>query len=237
MADQVTVIPALAVHGTSRLPAVEVENYNVEIKDDEGFVGDRACKGAFRVFIENWRKPLRDLGHDPLGDEPSGVLTKKRLDALLSTGDLEAAGIVHGAIESFAQELALVTRRFLKLKAWKEVERLIIGGGFSGSRVGELAIGRAAVILKADKIKIDIYIIRNDPDEAGLLGAVHLAPAWMFKAHDAILAVDIGGTNIRAGIVRLNLTRAPDLSKAQVGKFELWRHGDEKLNRDDAVEG
>ena len=30
--------------------------------------------------------------------------------------------------------------------------------------------------------------IRNDPDEAGLLGAAHLAPAWMFKAHDAILA-------------------------------------------------
>ena len=229
-------MPALSAHGTSRLPAVDVENYNVEIKDDEGFIGDRACKGAFRVFIENWRKPLRDLGHDPLGDEPSGALTKKRLDALLSNGDLEAAGIVHGAIESFAQELALVMRRFLKLKAWRDVERLIIGGGFSGSRVGELAIGRAAVILKADKIKIDIEIIRKDPDEAGLLGAVHLAPAWMFKAHDAILAVDIGGTNIRAGIVQLNLKRAPDLSKAQVGKFELWRHGEEKLKRDDAVE-
>jgi hypothetical protein len=237
MADQAPVMPALAAHGASRLPAVEVENYNVEIKDDEGFVGDRASKGAFRTFIENWRKPLRELGHDPFGDEPSGVLTKKRLDALLSDGDLEAAGIVHGAIESFAQELALVTRRFLKLKAWKDIERLIIGGGFSGSRVGELAIGRASVILKADKIKIDIDIIRNDPDEAGLLGAVHLAPAWMFKAHDAILAVDIRGTNIRAGIVLLNLKRAPDLSKAQVGKFELWRHGDEKLNRDDAVEG
>jgi hypothetical protein len=129
------------------------------------------------------------------------------------------------------------SRAVFKLKVWKDIERLIIGGGFSGSRVGELAIGRASVILKADKIKIDIDIIRNDPDEAGLLGAVHLAPAWMFKAHDAILAVDIGGTNIRAGIVLLNLKRAPDLSKAQVGKFELWRHGDEKLNRDDAVEG
>jgi len=42
--------------------------------------------------------------------------------------------------------------------------------------------------------------IRHDPDEAGLLGAVHLARAWIFKAHDAILAVDIGGTNIRVGI-------------------------------------
>jgi predicted NBD/HSP70 family sugar kinase len=59
----------------------------------------------------------------------------------------------------------------------------------------------------------------------------------LFGPHDAILAVDIGGTNIRAGIVHLNLKRAVDLSKAAVGKFELWRHGDEKLNRDDAVDG
>jgi hexokinase len=50
----------------------------------------------------------------------------------------------------------------------------------------------------------------------------------MFKAHDAILAVDIGGTNIRAGIVCLNLKDADDLSKAEIGQFELWRHGDEK---------
>ena len=157
------------------------------------------AKGAFRAFIESWRKPLREIGHDPFGDEPSSVLTKKSLDALLTNGDPEAAGIVQGAIESFAQELALVTRRFLKLKGWKDIDRLVIGGGFSGCRVGELAIGRASVILKAEKIKVPIEIIRNDPDEAGLLGSAHLAPAWIFKAHDAILAVDIGGTNIRAG--------------------------------------
>ena len=59
----------------------------------------------------------------------------------------------------------------------------------------------------------------------------------MFEAHDAILAVDIGGTNIRAGVVALNLKKAPDLSKASVWKFELWRHGDhKKLKREDAVE-
>ncbi len=79
--------------------------------------------------------------------------------------------------------------------------------------------------------------IRHDPDEAGLIGAAHLAPRWMFEAHDAILAVDIGGTNIRAGVVALNLKKAPDLSKASVWKFELWRHGDEKkVKREDAVE-
>ena len=237
MAGEVAVGPALTAHGATRLPAVDVEGYNLELRDDEGFIGDRASKGAFRRFIEEWRRPLRDIGHDPFGDEQSKSLTKKHLDTLLVSGDREAAGIVQGAIESFAQELVLVTRRFLKLKGWKDAERLLIGGGFSGSRVGELAIGRASVILKAEKITIDILTVRNIPDEAGLIGAVHLAPPWIFKAHDAILAVDIGGTNIRAGIVEPNLKRAANLSKAKVGKFELWRHGDEKPARERAVDG
>ncbi|MEW6268170.1 MAG: ROK family protein, partial [Thermodesulfobacteriota bacterium] len=58
----------------------------------------------------------------------------------------------------------------------------------------------------------------------------------IFSGHDAILAVDIGGTNIRAGVVELNAKKAPDLSKACVWKSELWRHGDEKVKRDEAVE-
>jgi hypothetical protein len=236
MATQETAHPALIRHGAERLPEVDVEAYNLEIEDDEGFIGDRASKAAFRAFIEAWRKPLRDVGQDPFGDEPSAALSKKALDAILNGGDSEAAGVVHSAIESFAQELAFVARRFLKLKEWKGVERLVIGGGMRGSRVGELAIGRASVILKADKIKVDVEMIRNDPDEAGLLGAVHLAPAWIFKGHDAALAVDIGGTNIRAGLVALNLKREANLAKAKVEKFELWRHGDDKPSRDDVVE-
>jgi predicted NBD/HSP70 family sugar kinase len=103
--------------------------------------------------------------------------------------------------------------------------------------VGEVVIGRTAVILKADKIDIELIPIHNDPDEAGLIGAVHLAPAWMFKAFDAILGVDIGGTNIRAGVLQLNLKSAPDLSKTKVWKFALWRHGDEEgVKREHAVE-
>ena len=58
----------------------------------------------------------------------------------------------------------------------------------------------------------------------------------MLKAHDAILAVDIGGTNIRAGVVCLKLEDADDLSKADIGQFELWRHGDEKPSRDEAID-
>ena len=229
--------PAVAAHGSLRLPSVDVDTYNVELKDDEGFVGDRASKGAFHEIIENWRKELRKVGVDPLGEEASEELSKKKLDAILTRGDAEAAGIIQGAIEDFAQEFALVVRRFLKLKEWKDTERVAIGGGFRASRVGELVIGRAAVLLKAEKIKTELVPIHNHPDEAGLLGAVHLAPAWMFKAFDAILGVDIGGTNIRAGVIQLNLKAAPDLSKTKVWKFSLWRYGDEEdVKREHAVE-
>lgn len=233
-----TTAPTIAAHGAARLPSVTVDSYNVELKDDEGFLGDRASKGAFRKILENWRKPLRKNGDDPFGDQASEDISKKALDATLAEGKPEAAGVVQGALEDYAQELALVIRRFLKTKGWKDTERVVMGGGFRASRIGELAIGRAAVILKADGIDIDLVPIRNKPDEAGLIGAVHLAPSWLFRGHDAILAVDIGGTNFRGGVVELNLKKAPDLSKAAVWKYEVWRHADEeKLGREDALEG
>lgn len=60
MAKEATERIGLA-HGAAHLPAVDVLSYNVELKDDEGFVGDRASKGAVKEFIENWRKPLRKI--------------------------------------------------------------------------------------------------------------------------------------------------------------------------------
>jgi hypothetical protein len=155
---------------------------------------------------------------------------------VLKEGDPEAAAVIQSAIEEYAQELALVVRRFLKVKAWAGTERIVMGGGFRESRIGELAIARAGLILKADGIKTDLTLIRNDPDEAALIGALHLAPAWIFKGHDSILAVDIGGTNMRAGVVLPNLAKAADLSKASVWKVDKWRHADEKLGREKAID-
>ena len=161
-------VGAPLTHGATRLPAVEVASYNVELKDDEGFIGDRASKGAFRQFIDNWRKPMREIGEDPFGEELSSKIAKKRLDALLANGDpssagiIRSAGIIQSSIESFAQELAGVMQQFLKLKGWKDAQRLVMGGGFTGSRIGELAVGRASVLLKTEKIKTQIQIIRND---------------------------------------------------------------------------
>jgi hypothetical protein len=95
-------------------------------------------------------------------------LSKKTLDKLLAAGEPEAAGVVQGAMEDFAHEFARVIRRFLKLKAWRETERIVIGGGFRASRVGELVIGRADVMLKADGVDVELAAIHNDPDAAGL---------------------------------------------------------------------
>jgi len=112
----------------------------------------------------------------------------------------------------------------------------VIGGGFRGSRIGELAIGRAAVLLKADGHSLEVQLIRNHPDEAGLLGSLHLVPSWMLDGHDTILGVDIGGTNIRAGLVEFASQNGVILADAKVLKCELWRHSDDKPERDEAIE-
>jgi hypothetical protein len=235
MAEDTVTTTGIARHGATRLPSVDVDSFNIELKDDEGFLGDRASKGAFRKILDGLRKPLKKNGEDPLGDKSAEAIGKGTLDELLVGEDIGAATLVHGAIEEFAQELAYVTGRFLKTKAWADTERIVVGGGFRQSRVGELAIARTDLILKAEGFKIDLVPIRFDPDEAGLIGCLHLAPSWIFEAHDSILAVDIGGTNIRCGVVETRWKKAPDLSKAAVWKAELWRHANDEPSREGAV--
>src|SRR6185312_13169074 len=222
-------------HGATRLPSVEVDSFNVEMKDDEGFLGDRASKGAFRKILDGLRKPLKKNGDDPLGKKSAGEIPKSELDEALVGEDVGAAALVHGAIVEFAQELAYVTGRFLKTKAWADTERIVVGGGFRQSRVGEIAIARTDIILKAQDFDIDLVPIRFHPDDAGLIGTLHLAPSWIFEGHDSILAVDIGGTNIRCGVVETRRKKAPDLAKANVWKSELWRHADDEPSREQSV--
>src|SRR5882724_8487701 len=235
MAEEAITTTGIARHGATRLPSVDVDSFNIELKDEDGFLGDRASKGAFRKMFDKWRKPLKKSEEDPFGDEPSDKISKKTLDAILIGDDVEAAAVLHSAIEEFAQELAYVTRRFLKTKAWAKTERIVVGGGFRESRLGELAIARTEIILKEDDFKVDLVPIRFDPDDAGLIGTLHLAPSWIFEAHDSILAVDIGGTNIRCGLVETRWKKAPDLSKASVFRSELWRHADDEPTREGTV--
>jgi hypothetical protein len=127
----------LPTHGAAVLPSVTVDSYNLEVGDEDGFIGDKASKGAFWQLLDKWRRPLRELGQDPFGDKPTDEITKKKLDALLAKGSPEAAGVVQSAVEEFAQQLAKVIRRFLKAKAWRGTECIVVGGGLSnGAQCG-----------------------------------------------------------------------------------------------------
>lgn len=226
----------LPTHGASVLPSVEVDSYNLELEDDEGFIGDKASKSAFVRLLDEVRGVLRKDGTDPLGKEDSDDISKKKLEALLAKGDAEAAAVVQTAIETFAKQLTHVIKRFLRQKTWRDTECIVFGGGFGAGRIGELAIARTGILLKEAEIDMPTELLHNHPDEAGLIGAAHLLPPWMIKGYDAILAVDVGGTNIRAGVVELNLAKHSDLSNACVHDMKLWRHRDEQdLDREDAV--
>ena len=226
---------AIIAHGAGMLPSVIIDGYNLRIRDKNGFIGDRASKSAFQDILASWRKRVTDNADDPLGDTPTEDLSKKQIDEFMHGGDKVAAALVLTAVDDFAVELAKVLTRFLKEKSWKKTERVVVGGGLSESAVGQLAIAKAMILLRSEGIKIELRPIVHHPDEAGLIGAVHLMPAWMLKGHSAIIAVDIGGTNIRAGIVDLNLKRRPDFSKAKIWKSELWRHEDDSPTREHAV--
>jgi predicted NBD/HSP70 family sugar kinase len=225
------------IHGARDLPSVRVEGYSLQLRDKDGFVGDQASQTAFRELLERWRKRRRKKGGDPLGEEHSRDLNKKTLDQALTTKKgSEAADVVDGVIEEFAQSLALVIELFLRQPSWKRAQRIVIGGGFAESDVGERAILQAAVILQHMDIAVQLGRLSHQVDDGGLIGWVHLVPPPLLKGHDAILALDIGGTNARCGIVKTRARRAPDLSKAKVLRREKWRHADDAPSRKALVE-
>lgn len=236
MATKTSERSRLGEHGARVLPSVTVDSYNITLEDEQGFVGDRASKSAFTAILDKWRDQLKEVGDDPLGDKPSEDVSKKKLDQLLIEGKPASVAMVISAIEEYAQELASVTRRFMRTKGWRDTQGVVIGGGFRGSRLGEIVVARASLILAAKDIELEFRLITHDPDHAGLIGALHLMPSWALEARDGILAIDIGGTNMRVGIVESNLKKAPDLSKASVWESDLWRHGEEDVKREHAVE-
>jgi len=232
-------LPPPEIHGARELPTVLVEGYSLQLRDNEGdgFIGDQASQTAFRELLERWRRRRRRKGRDPLGATHSSDLAKSTLDAALKTRQSsEATDMVHGAIEEFAEELAWVIERFLRQPSWQGVERIVIGGGFPESDVGERAVLQAAAILQGMGIDVQLGRIGHETDDGGLLGWLHLAPPPLLKGRDAILAIDIGGTNVRCGIVTMRRRRAKDLSKAKVLRREKWRHADDGPARKVLVE-
>ncbi len=229
--------PTLPTHGARQLPSVLVDSYSLELEDEEGYAGDKANKGAFSKILDEMRAALRDSGEDPFGDKPSSEISRKKLGAVLSKGEPEAAAMIHGAVENFAQQFRGVIRRFLKLKSWRDTECIIVGGGFRASRIGELAIARTNLLLKEDGIETDL----DAHSQRSGRSRAHRHRASAAGVDDRRLRRHAcsrhRGTNLRAGVVELNLSKAKDLSKARVVDFKLWCHaGEENVKRGHAVE-
>src|SRR5690606_31435219 len=104
------------------------------------------------------------------------------------------------ALEEYARALAAVVRSFIAQPDWAGVRDIVLGGGFPDHEAGRLAIRRAARLLKLARSGVRLRVLAHDSDEGGLLGWVQLAPSAALR-RQAFLAVDIGGTNVRCGIV------------------------------------
>jgi hypothetical protein len=223
-------------HGTSLLPGVRIDCYNSMLREGDGFVGDRANKGAFQERVKEWRTVFGRVAEDPLAALPSvGPIPKAELDVLLLTGDFKERAVIHSAVDDFAKAFVSVVQSFLKLKEWSGTERIVIGGGFTNSVIGKLAVGRAQAILYSRGPAPDLRIISNHPDEAGLIGSAYMLPFEMLKDYNALLAIDIGGTNVRCGIVKFKVDGDGHASCAKAKSVDVWRHGDEDVSRNDIV--
>ena len=228
----------LGPHGELELPSVRILGYSLELRDGKGgFVGDSASSAAFRGMLDAWRALFAAMaGRDPLGSRPTDALDKRKLDALLKEGG-PAAQAIAAAQEDYALQLADVVLRFLRHKSWRGVRRVIVGGGFHQSVVGERAIARAAELVGRKRSMVELRTLHHDADDGGLIGWVHLAPTALLQSYDAILAVDLGGTNVRCGVVLTHLHKAPDLSRVEVLLRDKWRHAEHGPRRDELVDG
>jgi hypothetical protein len=230
-------LPDDLTHGGLKRPTVTINGYSLELHDGDGFVGDSVSRVAYSEMLDVWRKLYRRIsGLDPLGTKPTRDISKKRLDELLRENG-KAAAIISAASEDYAWQLARVVRRFLKHPSWQGVRRIVVGGGFQQSLVGELAIDRAAELFYQESGRVHLMTLRHHPDEGGLIGWVHLAPPELLTRYDGFMAVDIGGTNVRCGIVRPRLHKAPDLSDVRVMGLEKWSHAGDAKHRDRLMQG
>jgi len=222
-------------HGVSRLTGLTIDSYNLAIPDPEGegFLGDRASQTAFRKVLDTVRK-LHATGKDPFGRTRSGELSKNDIDLVLVGGDADASHMAHLAVEEFARRLVHVVQCFREEPSWHDVKRIVIGGGFPESQAGKLAIRRAQRMLRTARSGVTLCLLGHDPDEGGLLGWVQLLPSD-FRRADAFLAVDVGGTNIRCGIVEPRWKESPDGAKARVIESMQWRHADDEPERGEAI--
>lgn len=235
--------PGELQHGGAELPLVVVDGYSLKLRDRQGFIGDTVSRRAFSTILDAWRTLFTQMsGRDPFGkafrDVPTKDIGKRDIAALIDSKGAAGAAI-RAAVEDYAAQLVYVVRQFLKQPSWRGVDRIVIGGGFQQSEAGRRAVKRANELLEKSRLKIRLQRLHHHPDEGGLIGWVHVAPPELLARYEALLAVDIGGTNVRCGIVRTRLNNPHDLSRVDVIGRDKWGHAedDDATRREHLLQG
>lgn len=232
------------VHGARHLEDVSVDSYSLLLEDDEGMVGDQASATAFRQILKEWHRALERAGSEAALTSAE-ALGEDETVRLAEGGDAEAIQALRLSISEFSSRLADVIQCFLRQPEWAGVERIVIGGGFKESDIGRQAIRMALKRLLEGGTQIQLRTLHNTADDGGLVGWMHLHPQGRPK--HAFLAVDIGGTNVRCGIVAPAALPGGDHAQGPAGgtgeptarvlALEKWRHAENDAPQNDLVEG
>lgn len=227
-------------HGVCQTEQASIDAYSLEVEDSEGLVGDQASQTAFRQVLKDWQVALERVGSTPFGDDTADELSNDELDRMAREGNSEAAQAIALAIHEFSARLAYAVGRFMHHEQWTGVERIVVGGGFKESVIGRLAIRRTQHRLAQEGLQVELRRLHHEADDGGLVGWAHLHPHG--PPQRAFLAVDIGGTHVRCGIVApvgtaQGLSSGAQALDAQVVQREKWRHADTEGEHADLVEG
>jgi hypothetical protein len=215
------------------ISGLRITSYNVELHEGTGFVGDKASVSAFLALVEQRRNKLALAGPSPFGDDEE--ITPEHFDAILTSGIPEQSSIAEEILAEYTERLVNAISQHLELEPWQHVTKILVGGGFDQTLAGQAAISRAGKQLASRGTVQELKLIRHKPDEAGLIGCIHLASEQDLHDAHAVLTCDIGGTNFRCGIVS-RPAGVSGLAGAKVWAADKCRHGGHEQPRDQAVD-
>ncbi|HEX2116662.1 MAG TPA: ROK family protein [Alphaproteobacteria bacterium] len=198
---------------------IRISGYGAKLPDPDkegAFLGDRVSGRAFvKLFLKHCRKCKIKV---------EKKLSEGDIDRLLEDGEPAEERATRDVAVEFGDRLSEVIKTFLKWRYWRNTERIVIGGGMAARHVGDIAIHAAQSRLMKDYPGLELERIHHHPDEAGLVGSAHLIPPSRLAGKDGLLAVDIGGSKVRAGIVEFGARKSGLLADARVWRVEVWRH-------------
>ncbi len=211
---------------------VRISGYGAKIPDPDEpghFLGDRV---SGRAFVQLYKKRCRECGIDL----PKN-LSESDIDHILEEGENAEERATREVAVEFGERLAEVIGILLRWSYWRRTERIIIGGGMAARHVGDIAIHAAQARLMKSHRELRLMKISHHPNEAGLVGSVHLVPPSQLVGKDGFLAVDIGGSKVRAGIVEFGQRKSGPLADARVWLVDVWKYRKAGASQQKLVKG